>query len=78
MAERLFDHHPAPPPRQLLGEPVGSELVDDRLEQPGRNGEVERVIPASTAGLVEVGDRLGQVAEGLLVADLTRYEPDAF
>ena len=77
VAERLFDHHPAPPPRLLFRQSVGAELVNDGLKQSWRNGQVERVVPVGTAGLVEVDDRLGQVAEGLLVADLTRYEPDA-
>src|SRR4029453_9790790 len=78
VAEWLLDHDPAPPPRKLLCQPVGAELVDDRLEQSWRDGQVERMIAAGAAGLVEISDRLGQVAERLLVADLTWHEPDAF
>ena len=63
VAKRLLDHHPAPPSGMLLGQPVRAQLVDDRLEQSWRDGQVERVVPAGTAGLVEIDDRLGQVAE---------------
>ena len=78
MTERLLDHYPAPPARLLLGQPVRAQLIDDRLEQPGRDGEIERVVSAGTAGLVEVGDGVGQMGEGLVVADLAWHEPDAF
>ena len=37
VAERLLDHHPAPPARVLLGQPVRAKLIDDGLEQPRRD-----------------------------------------
>ena len=77
VAKRLFDHHPAPPAGMLLSQSVRAQLVNDRLEQPRRDGQVERVVPAGTAGLVEIDDRLGEPAEGLLVTTLPD-EPDAF
>ncbi len=77
VTERLLDHHPAPPAGLLLGQSVRTQLIDDRLEQPRRDGQIERVVAAGAAGLVQIGDRVGQFGEGLVVADLTGNESDA-
>ena len=77
VAERLLDHHPAPPVVGLLGQAVLAQLADHRLEQPGRDGQVERVVAAGAALLVQLADGLGQPVEGVPVADLAGDEADA-
>ena len=76
VAERLLDHHPAPATLALLGQPVGAELVHHGLEQARRDRQVERVVAARPAGLVQVGDRLGQFGDRFVVADLAGHEAD--
>ncbi len=78
VAERLLDHHPAPATGLLLGQAVRPQLIDDGLEQARRDGQIEGVIAAGAARLVEIHDGLGQVGERLVVTDLARHEADAF
>ena len=78
VSERLLDHHPAPPARLLLCQAVGAKLVHHRLEQSGRDGQIERVVSTGTPRLVQVGDRVGEIGERFVVADLAGYEANAF
>jgi hypothetical protein len=55
---------------------VRAELIHHGLEQPGRDGQIERVVAAGAPNPVQVRDGPSQLGERLIVADLTRDEPD--
>ena len=77
VTERLLDHHSAPAAGLLVGEALFAELVDHGLEQPGRDGQVEGVVATGTPGLVQLGDRLAQPYERVMITDLAGDEADA-
>ena len=58
VAERLLHHHPAPGSAAAGCQPVLLELADDGREELRRDREVEREVPAGSADLVELLDRV--------------------
>ena len=76
VAEGLLDDDPAPAVGLRLGEPVLLELPHDVAEERRRDGQVERVVAAGAADLVELLDRAAQLVEGEVVVEVARDEPE--
>ena len=53
------------------------ELADDVAEEPRRDGEVEGVVAAGAADLVELLDGAAQRVERDVVVEVARHEPEA-
>ena len=69
MAERLLDDQPCPAfSRAALADRLHDGREDDR-----RRREVVDAVPASTALLVELGERPGEVVLSLLIGEVQRY-----
>ena len=82
VAERLLDHHPPPrlPPGHRaagVGQPRPLQLPDHQRERLRRHGQVERVVAAGAAGLVQLGHGLRELVERVVVGELAGHEPDA-
>jgi hypothetical protein len=77
VTERLLDDHPAPGVLVVLGQPGTLQLLDDLGESLGRDRQVEGVVTAGAAALVELLDRHRQRVEGARVAELARDEVHA-
>ena len=77
VAERLLDDHAAPLVALGLGQAVLGELPADLLEGLRRDGEVERVVAARSAVLVEFIDGFAEPLEGVVVVELALHEADA-
>src|SRR6202021_3809272 len=75
VTERLLDDNPAPAVVVSLGQPGLVQLLADRRETLGRNGEVERVIAADTPLGVELVQDLGQPRERGVIVECAFYEP---
>ena len=78
VAEGFLDHDPVPGARVITGDGVPFELGDHLLEVRRRNRQVEGVIAACAAGLVEFFKSGAEPVEGLIGVERARYEPDAF
>ena len=77
MPERLLDHHPPPLLTLGLRQPVLGELPADLLEGLRRDRQVERVVTAGAAVLVEFSDRLTEPLKGGVVVELALHKTDA-
>ena len=60
-----------------VGEPVLLELADHVAEELRRDRQVERVVAAGAALLVELLDGAAQLLEGLVVVEVAGHEPEA-
>ena len=83
MPERLFDHHP-PPGLVTTGvrrgrgrQPGALELLHHRRERLRRYRQIKRVVPPGAALGVQLGHRLGDGVECLVIGEVTGNEPDA-
>ena len=76
VAERLLDDHPTPRAVASVGEPVLLELPDDVTEELRRDRQVERVVAAGAALLVELLDGALELPERLVVGEVAGHEPD--
>ena len=77
VAEGLLDDDAAPRPGLGRGEAGPLELLAHGGERAGRDREVERVVAAGAALLVELGDGLGEQVEGGVVVEAAGDEADA-
>ena len=64
VAERLLDDDPAPRPRLRVESPERSSCWQTVANDDGRDRQVEGVVAAGAALLVELGDHLGEQVEG--------------
>src|ERR1700731_1450913 len=77
MAERLLDHDPAPLVVGVVGKAGPPQLLHHLWEGRGWNRQVEGVVAAGAAALVELLDRHGQRVERARIAELAGHEVHA-
>ena len=78
VAERLLDDNSSPLTVLGLREARRRQLLEHLRKRVGRNRKVETVIAADTTFVVERGQRVGQVLEGLGLVETALHEPDTF
>ena len=75
--ERLLDDHPPPLVALGLGQAVLGQLAADLFERLRRNRQVERVVAARSAVLVQFIDRVAEPLESVVVVELALDKADA-
>ncbi|CAB4707859.1 unannotated protein [freshwater metagenome] len=75
--EGLLDHHATPRAVARLRQSMLLQLLRDLPEGTGRDRQVEGVVAAGAAQLVELLDRAPELGEGDVVVEGSRHEPEA-
>ena len=74
--ERLLDDHAAPGVALGVRQPAAGELLDHDGERAGRHRQVEGVVAAGAAVLVELAHGAGELVEGVVVVEAALDEAE--
>src|SRR6516225_3690678 len=73
VAERLFDHHPAPSAMCLSDKAGGTEPRDRHTEKAICDGEVEKIVAGCACCLVQLHQMLVKLAVGLRIVEVALH-----